>query len=145
MVEDLLLLAGSIIYYSQMIEHNLRVIVYLDTRLDQKDRKISKDELLASDLLDLIQTESMGKLINICQEFQVFTKKDLKYLRSVTPKRNNVAHKFFIHADFNGRIGNKIEEEKMINELSKIEKEFKYLHNEILTIIKDYEQKGARY
>jgi len=143
-MRDLFELAGSIIYHSQLIEHNLRVIIYLDTRLKQKGRRIANDELTAEELLDAIQKESMGTLINTLQEFDVFGKEDLKYLRSVTPKRNSIAHSFFKDAVIQKRIDNPNELRKMRNELVKIESDFIHLHNENLKIIASYERKGAR-
>ena len=143
-MQELLLVAGNIIYYSQLIEHNLRVIIYLDTRLSQKGRKLAKDEMLAGDLFFTIQKESMGTLINTAQEFDVFSKEDLQYLRSVTPKRNKIAHSFFKDAELNKRFGNVNEERKMLKELREIETEFIHLHNENIKIIGNYERQGAR-
>ena len=143
-MQQFLLLAGSIIHLSQLIEHNLRLIIFLDARLDQKNRKLRKDELVAEDLLNAIQKETLGKLIDIAQDFGVFGKEDLKYLRSITPQRNLIAHQFFKDGYLNKRFGNYAEEQKMLNGLRKTESEFDFLHNSIIKIIADYESKGAR-
>jgi len=143
-MRDFYTLAGSIIYHSQLIEHNLRVIIYLDTRLDQKGRKLRKDELTAEEVLAVIQKETMGRLIDTCQAYEVFGKEDLKYLRSVTPKRNAIAHSYFKDAVLEKRMDNPAEQRKMLNELIAMEKDFVHLHNENLRIIGNYERKGAR-
>jgi len=143
-MQDLFQIAGSIIYYSQLIEHNLRVIIYLDTRLKQKGRRLGKDELTAEELFDATQKETMGTLINTLQAFDVFGKEDLKYLRSVTPKRNSIAHYYFKDAVMQNKMDNPNEQRKMRNELLKIEDDFIHLHNENIKIISDYERKGAR-
>ena len=143
-MEDFYKLAGSIIYHSQLIEHNLRVIIYLDTRLDQKGRKLRDDEYSAEELLDVIQKETLGTLINTAQEFNVFNKTDLNYLRSVTPKRNAIAHHYFKDAVLEKRMENPAEQRIMLNELIGMERDFIHLHNENLRIITDYEKRGAR-
>lgn len=143
-VKELFQIAGSIIYHSQLIEHNLRVIIYLDTLLKQKGKKLAKDELSAEDLFHAIQKESMGTLIDTLQEFDVFGKADLKYLRSVTPKRNSIAHSYFKDASLEERFNNPSEMQKMLSELKQIERDFIHLHKENVRIISDYENEGAR-
>lgn len=144
MRQDLLLLAGSIIHLSQLIEHNLRVIIFLDTRLDQKGRRLDKDEVTADDVFEAIQKYSLGDLIDTAKHFNVLSAKDIKYLKTVTPKRNKIAHSFFKDAYLNGRFEKYGEEQKMHKELQDIEAEFNGIQQSLIKIIADLERQGAR-
>ena len=144
MRQELLLLTGNIIHLSQLIEHNLRLMIFLDTRLDQKDRKPNKDEESAEELFVSIQKWSLGDLIDLAKDYNVLSVADIKYLKTVTPKRNRIAHSFFKDAYLNGRFEKYGEEQKMYIELQEIELEFHNLHENILKIIAKLEQQGAR-
>jgi len=144
MTQDLLLLAGSIIHLSQLIEHNLRVIIFLDTRLAQKGRRLVKDEASADDLFAAIQKKALGDLIDIAKAYDVFSDEDIKYLRTVTPKRNRIAHSYFKDAYLNKRFEKNGETQKMQRELKAIENEFLSIHETNLKIIANLERQGAR-
>ena len=144
MTQDFLLLAGSIIHLSQLIEHNLRVIIMLDIRLDQKGRRLDKDEDTAEDVFEAIQKYALGDLIDVAKNFSVLSQEDIKYLKTVTPKRNKVAHSFFKDAYLYGRFDKPSEVQKMKRELQEIEAEFERTHQTNLKIIADLERRGAR-
>jgi hypothetical protein len=120
------------------------VIIFLHTRSDQKGRQLRDNEESADDVFISIRKFSLGKLIDIAESYNVFNEGDIEYLRSVTPKRNDVAHTFFRDAYLERRFGNRGEEKKMLRELKDIEAEFKGLNKAIMKIVSDYEKKGAR-
>lgn len=144
MRQEFLLLAGSIIHLSQLIEHNLRVIIFLDTRLDQKGRRLEKGEETADEVFVSIQKYPLGDLIDTASNFGVLSGADIKYLRTVTPKRNKIAHSYFKDAYLNNRFEKYGEEQKMLSELKAIETEFNGIHESILKIIANLERQGAR-
>jgi len=144
MRQDFLLLAGSIIHLSQLIEHNMRVIIFLDTQLDQKGRRLKKDEAPAEELFASIQKCTLGDLVDIAKDYGVLSNEDIKYLRTVTPKRNKIAHSFFKDAYLNNRFEQYGEEQKMHRELQEIEAEFDGIHNSLIKIIANLERQGAR-
>lgn len=144
MNKKILLRAGNIIHLSQLIEHHIRVIIFLHTRQDQKGRRLKENEETADDVFVSIRKFSLGKLIDIAESYNVFNEGDIEYLRTVTPKRNDVAHTFFRDAYIEKRFGNRSEEKKMLRELKDIEAEFKSLNKAVVKIISDYEKKGAR-
>ena len=145
MRDDFLFLAGRIIWLSQLIEHNLRVIIFLTIRLDQKGRRLKKDEYEAEDVFAYMQKYSLGDLIDEAKNYGVLVNESIKYLKTVTPKRNKIAHTFFKDAELNGRLGNQREEQKMLNELNDMDSEFTGILDSLIKIIKGLERKGARH
>jgi len=144
MRQDFLLLAGRIIWLSQLIEHNLRVTIFLTIRLGQKGRRLARDEVGAEYIFQSMQKDSLGDLIDEARDRGVLSSEDIKYLKTVTPKRNKIAHTFFKDAELNGRLGNQREEQKMLSELNDMDKEFTGILDSLIKIIQGLERKGAR-
>ncbi|MDR3021413.1 MAG: hypothetical protein LBU60_01865 [Clostridiales bacterium] len=140
-VKDFYVSAGSIVYHRQLVEHNLRYIIYLDVKLEQQSRSLNKNEQSATSLLNQLRKENINVVFEKLIIFNIFCRDDVQYVKSLIGKIDDVTSYYFQDSLDERKVENPQEFKRMVRELQELESDIITIHKENMRIIEEYKTK----